>query len=63
MARLPSLPLNDGHSLPALGLGLWQVPAADTARVVEQALGLGYLAAIAALDAGERTGLDPDRFA
>lgn len=36
------LPLNDGHSLPALGFGLWQVPAAGTARVVEQALGLGY---------------------
>lgn len=36
------LPLNDGHSLPALGFGLWQVPAADTARVVDQALGLGY---------------------
>lgn len=42
MPQPPSLALNDGHSLPALGFGLWQVPGADTARVVEQALGLGY---------------------
>jgi 2,5-diketo-D-gluconate reductase A len=42
MPPLARLPLNDGHSLPALGFGLWQVPGADTARVVEQALGLGY---------------------
>lgn len=42
MPPLARLPLNDGHSLPALGFGLWQVPAAGTARVVEQALGLGY---------------------
>ncbi len=42
MPQIPSLALNDGHSLPALGFGLWQVPGADTARVVEQALGLGY---------------------
>jgi len=42
MPRLPSLPLIDGHGLPALGFGLWQVPAPETARVVEQALGLGY---------------------
>lgn len=42
MPPLARLPLNDGHSLPALGFGLWQVPAAGTAWVVEQALGLGY---------------------
>ena len=42
MPPLARLPLNDGHSLPALGFGLWQVPAPDTARVVDQALGLGY---------------------
>lgn len=42
MPQPPSLALNDGHSLPALGFGLWQVPGAETARVVEQALGLGY---------------------
>jgi 2,5-diketo-D-gluconate reductase A len=42
MPQPPSLALNNGHSLPALGFGLWQVPGADTARVVEQALGLGY---------------------
>ncbi|WP_103258613.1 aldo/keto reductase [Tabrizicola aquatica] len=36
------LRLNDGHSIPQLGLGVWQVPAASTAATVAQALGLGY---------------------
>lgn len=34
------LTLNDGHTIPALGFGLWQVE--DAARVTETALGLGY---------------------
>ena len=37
---MPSLPLNDGHTIPQLGFGLWQI--ADAARVTETALGLGY---------------------
>lgn len=36
----PTLPLLDGHSIPQLGFGLWQV--AEAARVTETALGLGY---------------------
>lgn len=36
------LRLNDGHSIPQLGLGVWQVPAASTAATVAQALRLGY---------------------
>ncbi|WP_225026243.1 aldo/keto reductase [Xinfangfangia pollutisoli] len=39
---LPTLALNDGHSLPQLGFGLWQVPAAQTAEVTATALRLGY---------------------
>lgn len=36
------LPLNDGRSIPQLGFGLWQVPAATTAETTATALGLGY---------------------
>jgi 2,5-diketo-D-gluconate reductase A len=34
--------LNDGHAIPQLGLGVFQVPASETARVVGQALEIGY---------------------
>lgn len=37
-----TLPLLDGHALPALGFGLYKVPADDTARVVTEALDAGY---------------------
>lgn len=36
------LKLNDGNKIPALGLGIWQVPADQTAKVVAGAIGLGY---------------------
>ncbi|MDM7932287.1 aldo/keto reductase [Tabrizicola sp.] len=36
------LRLNDGHMIPQLGLGIWQVPAEITATTVATALGLGY---------------------
>ena len=38
----PRLTLNDGRTLPALGLGVWQIPDRETARVVADALALGY---------------------
>ncbi len=34
--------LNDGSSIPQLGLGVYHVPPEETARVVRTALGLGY---------------------
>lgn len=37
---MTTLSFHDGHRIPALGFGLWQV--ADAARVTETALGLGY---------------------
>jgi 2,5-diketo-D-gluconate reductase A len=37
-----SLHLNDGHSIPQIGLGVWQVPAAKTADTVASALRMGY---------------------
>lgn len=39
---VPSLLLNDGRSIPQLGLGVWQVPTEDIERVVSEAWGLGY---------------------
>lgn len=36
------LKLNDGNKIPSLGLGIWQIPAASTAKAVAQAIGLGY---------------------
>lgn len=38
----PRLSLNDGSFMPQLGIGVWQVPEADTARVVRDALEIGY---------------------
>jgi 2,5-diketo-D-gluconate reductase A len=38
----PRIPLNDGQSIPQLGLGVFQVPPEDTARVVAEALDVGY---------------------
>ncbi|MDX7950554.1 aldo/keto reductase [Lichenihabitans sp. Uapishka_5] len=37
-----ALQLNDGSSIPQLGLGLWKTPAEDAARTVATAIGAGY---------------------
>jgi 2,5-diketo-D-gluconate reductase A len=42
MPTIPSLALNDGRYIPQLGLGVWQTPAEDTARIVGTAFELGY---------------------
>ena len=39
---VPTLTLNDQTTIPQFGLGVWQVPAEDTDRVVSEALELGY---------------------
>ncbi len=39
---VPHLELNDGHSIPQLGFGVFQVPPEDTAEVVRHALKTGY---------------------
>lgn len=51
------LPLNDGHSLPQLGFGLWQVPADQTARVVRDGLAAGYRLVDGAAIYGNEAGL------
>ncbi|EJE50007.1 aldo/keto reductase, diketogulonate reductase [Acidovorax sp. CF316] len=57
----PSLPLNDGRSIPQLGLGVWRTPADATAQAVKAALASGYrhidTAAIYGNEAGVGEGL------
>ncbi len=38
----PSVPLNDGNSIPTLGFGVFKVPPADTEQAVSTALQAGY---------------------
>ena len=38
----PRITLNDDTSIPQFGLGVWQVPAAETERVVSDAFEIGY---------------------
>jgi 2,5-diketo-D-gluconate reductase A len=38
----PTITLNDGHHIPALGFGVYQVPPADTAATVRMACEIGY---------------------
>jgi len=42
MAQVPSISLSDGTSIPQLGLGVWQVDPAITARVVRDGIEAGY---------------------
>jgi 2,5-diketo-D-gluconate reductase A len=38
----PSVPLNDGNSIPAVGFGVFKIPAADAEQAVSTALQAGY---------------------
>jgi 2,5-diketo-D-gluconate reductase A len=38
----PRMPLNDGSSIPQIGLGTWPLDDREVATAVEQAVGLGY---------------------
>jgi 2,5-diketo-D-gluconate reductase A len=42
MTATPTLALNDGCHIPQLGLGTWQIPNADAARTVAEAITIGY---------------------
>ena len=53
----PRLTLNDGRSIPQLGFGLWQVPADQTAQVVQDGLAAGYRLIDGAAIYGNEAGL------
>jgi 2,5-diketo-D-gluconate reductase A len=57
MPTSPNLVLNDGRRMPALGVGLWQVPADATPGVVADALSLGYRLIDGAAIYGNEAGL------
>ncbi len=42
MTQIPTLTLNDGHHIPQLGFGVFQVPPEDTARITGLAFEAGY---------------------
>ncbi|MDB5465338.1 MAG: putative oxidoreductase/MSMEI [Phenylobacterium sp.] len=42
LSAAPAIPLNDGRTMPQVGLGVWQAPAEVTAEVVRAALSIGY---------------------
>jgi len=42
MTLIPRITLNDGHSIPQLGFGVFQIDPADTAEAVGTALEVGY---------------------
>jgi 2,5-diketo-D-gluconate reductase A len=41
-STVPTIDLNDGHVIPQLGFGVFQIPPKDTARAVSHALEAGY---------------------
>jgi 2,5-diketo-D-gluconate reductase A len=42
VSTVPTIALNDGHEIPQLGFGVFQIPPEDTAKAVRQALEVGY---------------------
>ncbi|MCU0900425.1 MAG: aldo/keto reductase [Cypionkella sp.] len=51
------LKLNDGNRIPALGLGIWQIPEETTPNVVATAIGAGYRLIDGAAIYGNESGL------
>ena len=54
---IPSVQLNDGNSIPQLGLGTWPLNDDEVAGVVESALGLGYRHIDTAVKYGNEVGV------
>ena len=57
MTAIPDLPLSDGHTIPQLGMGVWQIPDEDTAGVVASAIDIGYRLLDGAFIYGNEAGL------
>jgi 2,5-diketo-D-gluconate reductase A len=54
---IPHLDVNDGHNIPQLGFGVFQVPPEDTAEVVRHALSTGYRSIDTAAMYGNESGV------
>ncbi|GAA2483068.1 aldo/keto reductase [Streptomyces longisporus] len=57
MISVPTHTLNDGTTLPALGLGTWPMSDAEAERAVSEALRLGYRLVDSATNYGNETGV------
>lgn len=57
MPSVPTIPLRDGRAIPQLGLGVWQVDPAITARVVGDAIVTGFRAIDTAEGYGNEAGV------
>lgn len=57
MSPVPTITLSDGNVIPQLGLGVWQVEPAITARVVRDAIATGYRAIDTAQGYGNEGGV------
>ncbi|MFC9860341.1 MULTISPECIES: aldo/keto reductase [unclassified Streptomyces] len=56
MTRTPARPLNDGHAIPAVGLGTWPLDDDAAEKAVAGALGLGYRLLDTAMNYRNETG-------
>ncbi|WP_327370996.1 aldo/keto reductase [Streptomyces sp. NBC_01217] len=56
MTETPAHPLNDGRTIPAVGLGTWPLDDDAAEKAVAGALGLGYRLVDTALNYGNETG-------
>lgn len=54
---VPAIPLNDGTSMPQLGLGVWRTPPEETAQVVRAAFEVGYRLVDTAMVYGNEQGV------
>lgn len=57
MTSVPRIQLNDGHSIPQLGFGVFKVDPAETVRIVSDALEVGYRHIDTARIYGNETGV------
>ena len=61
MNGIPVHTLNDGTTIPALGLGTWPLDDTAAERAVREALGLGYRLVDTAVNYRNETGGGPER--
>ncbi|MCS0497273.1 aldo/keto reductase [Ancylobacter sp. MQZ15Z-1] len=56
-SNVPAIPLNDGNSLPQIGLGTWQIANDAVPAIIEAAVGAGYRAIDTAAAYGNEAGV------
>ncbi len=54
---VPAVPLNDGHTIPQIGFGVWQIPNEGAQAAVSEAFRVGYRSVDSAMIYGNEEGL------